>query len=313
MTTLPSLEVPWITKSPVSLISRRLGLYRLGVARPESTELSTAELRAVQLAVLAEFDRRCRAHGLTYYLAYGTLLGAVRHAGYIPWDDDIDVMMPRAEYERLHDVFAAAHTSSHVSLDSPRTRPDWPFPYAKVSDDRTELFEPLADPLPLGVNLDVFPLDTLPSNRLSRNLQARVLRLLRWAIELRYIAAARGRGWHHPLAIAVGKPLLRLVPARVLVAACTRAARIGSTSRGGWMGVRVASFDWSVPARHLGTPTELSFEGLRLLAPAEPDAVLTAVYGDYRQLPPELERTSHHAFTAVWRVDPDDSPAAPRS
>jgi lipopolysaccharide cholinephosphotransferase len=291
---------------------RAFDLYRLGVAWPESTELSTSELRVVQLEVLAAFDRLCRAHGLIYYLAYGTLLGAVRHGGYIPWDDDIDVMMPRDEYERLHEAFAAA-APAHVSLDSPTTRPDWPFPYAKINDDRTQLFEPLEDPLPLGVNLDVFPLDPLPSNRVVRDLQARLLRRLRWAVELRYIAAARGRQWHHPLAISVGKPLLRLVPVRILVAAFTRVARVGSTSESGWIGVRVGSYDWSVPARYLGTPTELSFEGLQVLAPAEPDAVLTAVYGDYRQLPPALAQTSHHSFTAVWRADPDGSAAVPES
>ena len=253
----------------------------------------------MQLKVLADFDRLCRSHGLTYYLAYGTLLGAVRHGGYIPWDDDIDVMMPRGEYDRLHQVFQAA-APARVSLHSLRTRGDWPFPYAKVGNDRTELFEPLQDPLPIGVNVDVFPLDAVPLNRLARVLQAWVLRLLRWAVELRYIAAARGGEWHHPLAIAVGKPVLRCVPAPVLVGALTRVARL-KCAPNGCFGVRVGSFDWSVPAPLLGVPTELCFEGMRLLAPAEPATVLTAMYGDYRQLPPEPERTSHHAFTAVWR------------
>ena len=175
--------------------------------RPGTTELTLAEFREVQLGVLAEFDRICRSHELTYYLAYGTLLGAVRHGGYIPWDDDIDVMMPRADYDRLPAIFAAA-APEHLSLGSPQTRTDWPFPYAKIGDDRTELWEPLEDPLPLAVNLDVFPIDHFPAGRLARAVQAQLLHLLRWAVELRYIAADRGREWHHPLAILVGKPLL---------------------------------------------------------------------------------------------------------
>ncbi|MCW2811099.1 MAG: hypothetical protein JWP61_1557 [Friedmanniella sp.] len=276
------------------------GRYRRLVAQPRDPELSIEELREVQLGVLAGFDRLCRAGGLTYYLAYGTLLGAVRHGGYIPWDDDVDVMMPRADYDRLPAAFAASGTA-HLALGSPATRRDWPFPYAKVSDDRTDLVEPLQDPLPLGVNLDVFPIDALPPGRLARALQSRVLRLLRWAVELRYIAPARGRAWHHPLAIAVAKPLLRAVPVGVLIGTFTRTARVGARS-GDRLGVRVGSFDWSVPAADLGVPTELTFESLRLLAPASPDRVLTAVYGDYRRLPPEPERVSHHAFTAVWRA-----------
>lgn len=262
-------------------------------------ELNIAEIRQVQLGVLAEFDQLCRNHGLTYYLAYGTLLGAVRHRGYIPWDDDVDVMMPRADYDRLHAVFDTA-APSHVTLSSPRTRHNWPFAYAKVGDDRTELWEPLQDPLPLAVNLDVFPLDPLPKGRLAHQVQSRVLRLLRWAVELRYVDAARGRGWHHPLAVALGKPVLRLVPVSTLVGALTRAAQAGRA--GDRVGVRVGSYDWWVPAEQLGTPSELPFEHLRLLAPAAPVAVLIAVYGDYNRLPPVAYRISEHAFTATWRV-----------
>ena len=269
------------------------------MADPGPTTLSLAEIRAIQLDVLARFDALCRTHGLTYYLAYGTLLGAVRHGGYIPWDDDVDVMMPRADYDRLPGVFASAGPA-HLTLGSPHTQTDWPFPYAKVGDDRTELWEPLEEPLALGVNLDVFPLDALPASRLVCRVQSPLLRLLRWAVELRYIAAERGRGWHHPLAIVLGKPLLRLVPVRVLVAAFTRAAGSGR-SPGDRVGVRIGSFDWSAPAWQLGAPIELPFEDRPLLAPAEPKAVLTAMYGDYARLPPEAERISHHAFTAAWR------------
>jgi lipopolysaccharide cholinephosphotransferase len=267
--------------------------------RPGATALGLTEIRAIQLEILAAFDRLCRSHELSYYLAYGTLLGAVRHSGYIPWDDDVDVMMPRADYDRLPDVFANA-SPAHLDLGSPGTQPDWPFPYAKISDDRTELWEPLEDPLPLGVNIDVFPVDALPRSRRVRWVQCRVLRLLRWAVELRYISAERGRQWHHPLAIAVGKPLLRLVPVAALVGAFTRTAG-GGRSPGDRVGVRIGSFDWSVPAHQLGAPSELRFEHLQLRVPAEPEAVLTAMYGDYLQLPPEADQISHHAFTAAWR------------
>jgi lipopolysaccharide cholinephosphotransferase len=273
--------------------------------------LSLEELRGVQLAVLAEFDRLCRRHDLTYYAAYGTLLGAVRHGGYIPWDDDIDVMMPRAEYDRLPGVFASANPA-HLTLGCSTTRTDWPFPYAKVGDDRTELTEPLADPLPLGVNLDVFPLDLVPSNRVVRAVQSRLLQLLRWAVELRYIAADRGRAWHHPVAIIAIKPLLRLVPAQTLVSVFTAVARIGS-ARGTEVGVRVGSYDWWVPSGDLGSPTELSFEGLRVLSPADSQTVLTAMYGNYTELPPEAERVSQHGFTAAWRDHPAEDPTGGRT
>lgn len=264
-------------------------------------ELSTTELRGVQLELLVEFDRICRRHQLTYYLAYGSLLGAVRHGGYIPWDDDIDVMMPRADYERLHEVFTSA-APAHLSLGSAINRTDWPFPYGKIGDDRTELLEPLEDPLPLAVNLDVFPLDPLPSGRLAGQIQGQLLRLLSWALELRYVTAAHGRNWHHPLTVTLGKPLLGLLPTATLEAAVTRVAHAGARATGDRIGVRVGWYDWSVPTEALGSPVDITFEGLTMQGPADPDAVLSAIYGDYRQLPPQAEQTSHHAFTATWRT-----------
>lgn len=280
------------------------------------SELTLAELRQVQLGVLRELDERCRAEGLVYYLGYGTLLGAVRHGGYIPWDDDIDVLMPREDYQRLITVFEGS-APSPFSLGSPQTRVGWPLPYAKLMDLRTELREPFEKPVALGVNIDVFPLDDLPSNPLVRKVQSVVLRFLRWAVELRYIAADRGRAWHHPLAITVAKPVLRLVPTQWLVGAFERTA----SGLPGWLhrgqqvrgraedrvGVRVGSFEWSVPRRTLSPASRVTFEGEQFSAPRDPDAVLTEVYGDYRRLPPEHQRVSEHAFTAAWREPSDDT------
>jgi lipopolysaccharide cholinephosphotransferase len=149
--------------------------------------------------------------------------------------------------------------------------------------------------------VDVFPLDAVPSGRLARRVQAALLRRLGWALELRYIAADRGRAWHGALAIRVGKPVLRLVPMRVLVGMLSRCARWSGSGPADRVGVRVGSFDWAVPSSSLGVPVDVTFEGVRCLAPADADAVLTAMYGDYRILPPESERLSHHAFEAHWR------------
>lgn len=272
----------------------------------ELSEVSPDELRALQLALLAEVDRVCRAEGIDYYLAFGSLLGAVRHGGFIPWDDDVDVMLRRPDYERLLDVLDRGSAAGHVSVLHAGTRAGWPLPYAKVSDDRTDVVEPFEAPVQMGVNVDVFPLDPLPANRGWRTAQHALLRLLRWAVELRYISAERGRGWHGPIALRVAKPLLRWVPLPRLVSAFERIAR--TTGRpSDREGVRVGSFDWSVPRSTLGTPTELGFAGLSCLVPHDPDAVLTTLYGDYRRLPDAHEQVTHHSFTATWR---DEDPVS---
>ncbi len=264
--------------------------------------VTPTELRGLQLAVLTEIDRVCRAEGIAYYLAYGTLLGAVRHGGFIPWDDDVDVMLRRPDYDRLLEVFERATAPGHLSVLHAGTRPGWPLPYAKVSDDRTDGVEPFETPVRMGVNVDVFPIDDLPASRVWRTLQRSLLRALRWAVELRYIGAERGRGWHGPVALRVAKPLLRAVPLPRLVAAFTRVAR--TTGRASDReGVRVGSFDWSVPRAAVGTPVELGFEALSCLGPLDPDAVLATLYGDYLRLPDDSEQVTHHSFAATWLVE----------
>lgn len=99
-------------------------------------KLSTAEVRECQMQILDNIHSYCQKHGLRYSIAYGTLLGAVRHKGYIPWDDDIDIMMPRPDYDAfIKDYMLEA--PSHLALDDRSTNPDCICTFAKVIDKRT--------------------------------------------------------------------------------------------------------------------------------------------------------------------------------
>src|SRR5204862_1079312 len=103
---------------------------------PEGVAMTRDETRAVQVAILDTVDAFCRERGLTYYFWAGTLLGAVRHGGYVPWDDDIDLAMPRPEYEAFCREFAAADTGA-LRLLHRSTHPRYAYPFARVSDVRT--------------------------------------------------------------------------------------------------------------------------------------------------------------------------------
>ena len=120
-------------------------------------EVTLAELRKIQLAILDKVHEFCMERGLRYSLGGGTLLGAVRHKGYIPWDDDIDIMMPRPDYDRFLQEFDGAYP--HYGVLWYKNDENCLWPYAKVYDNRTVLEEHF---IKTGINIDVFPVDGLP-------------------------------------------------------------------------------------------------------------------------------------------------------
>ena len=121
-------------------------------------------LQLVELEILREFVRLCEANGLRYYLAYGTLLGAVRHKGFIPWDDDIDVTMPREDYERFAAICGAGLPGG-LRWQSYATEGHYPVWFGKLIREDTVLRQALSDHLDISqsVFIDVFPLDGLAS------------------------------------------------------------------------------------------------------------------------------------------------------
>lgn len=264
----------------------------------ESASMTAAEVRRVQLEILRTVDAFCTAHDLRYYLTYGTLLGAVRHSGFIPWDDDVDVMMPRADYERFVVAFAHLPHRGGLRVQAWSNTPGWPYPFAKVLDPTTTLHEGDAGSARIGVNIDVFPVDGLPIAAPVRAVDRRVVDVLRRLHAAKMAVPRAGRARWKIAALQFLQWLLRPLPADRLGQAWNRRARRPLRSRTRAAGIRVGSYDWAVPTAALGEPVRLRFAGLALSAPADTDLVLRTMYGDYLQLPPENQRKSHHVFTA---------------
>lgn len=135
-------------------------------------EYDIQKLRRIQLEILDEIDRVCRENGLTYFLAYGTLLGAVRHHGYIPWDDDIDVYMPRKDYERFQEI-AASSLGPKYFFRNGKSDPKLWLKFGKVEKRGTVFLESryLHADIEMGVYVDVFPLDNAVGNTLGTRLK----------------------------------------------------------------------------------------------------------------------------------------------
>ena len=129
-----------------------------------SNFLVTADRKKVwqaELNILRELDRICRKHGIRYFADYGTLLGAVRHQGFVPWDDDIDVVMLRPEYERFKQV-AAIEIREPLFFQNTYTD-GFVTGFSKIRDSRTSAVEfPDYDGMHQGIFVDIFPLDDVP-------------------------------------------------------------------------------------------------------------------------------------------------------
>jgi lipopolysaccharide cholinephosphotransferase len=147
------------------------------------TELLIKKLHIIELAMLGEFIRICQKYSLRYYLIGGSALGAVRHSGFIPWDDDIDIGMPRVDYEKFLSV-AQAELDADLFLQTHKTDPAYPFSFAKIRNSKTTFIQSDSSHLQMnhGVYIDIFPLDGYPSSKLSRRLTKIIINLCNAAI-----------------------------------------------------------------------------------------------------------------------------------
>ena len=123
-------------------------------------------MQQIELDILLAFDAFCKKYALRYYIDGGTLLGAMCYEGFIPWDDDIDVKMPRPDYERF--ILLAKELPAHIHLELP-SKDNCEYLFAKLTDARTLLIEnPGADEKRSGIYVDIFPMDGYPDDEQKR-------------------------------------------------------------------------------------------------------------------------------------------------
>lgn len=258
-------------------------------------EITMEELRAIQLDILDKIHAFCTEHGIRYSLGGGTLLGAVRHKGYIPWDDDIDIMLPRPDYERFLKEFDGKYAElnlQHYGNDNTCC-----IPFAKVYDNRTVLIEKLQKS---GIYNDVFPIDGLPEESKIKD----YLYIYNNQLHKIYFMT--------PFYIITGslKDRIKYYVKKLIYP--TRDKYI----TGFYNFLKSYSFENSVnagaicgiyaekelmPRETFESYITVEFEGRQYMAIKDYDAYLTKHYGDYMQLPSKEKQVSHHVFTAYWK------------
>lgn len=246
------------------------------------------KLHETELEILLEFKRICEKYNLTYYLVAGTLLGAVRHKGFIPWDDDIDVAMPREDFERFCHI-CSRELKREYFLQTKQTDPEYFMEIAKIRKNGTHVCEPKVEHLDIhqGVYIDIFAMDKCPSNSFLVRSCFRVQYLLSTSIEVQKGIDTKYSG-RNPLFRAVFW-IFRKVNLSVLYKMQDRLFTLMNRFSGN-------EYCCTLAGRHgypgemykkewLEKTVDLEFEGEVFKAPAYWHEALSNMYGDYQKIP----------------------------
>ncbi len=260
------------------------------------------ELQKKLLDMLAWFDMFCRENDLTYYALGGTLLGAVRHQGFIPWDDDIDVGMPREDYIKLEKLMKNKKYGDYILETQNSSNVDFCYPYTKLYDTSTTLIENYHQPLVRGVFLDIFPLDGLGNDyNDGMNWFKKIYK--KNALFLTRVAAIRkNRATYKNIAVILSRMIPNFIIDNVnlrkeIDKMCQKYSLKESTYGGNLLG------NWGereiTPVEIISEPVEYQFENIKIYGFKDYDAYLTQIYGDWRKLPPKEKQVTHHDFVKL--------------
>lgn len=265
--------------------------------------ISPEEMKKVELDILKKVAKICNDNNLRYCLASGTLLGAVRHKGFIPWDDDIDINMPRADYMRFLDIMDK-NKYENLKAVSLYNSEDYPYNFSKVIDTRTVLIEDdITGRKEIGVYIDIFPMDGLPSDIESSNKHYKKIRFYNTLRGLSVSKFVKSSKWYKTVPRFLLYKLSRAIGHRAILKRVDKIAMKYDFDKCEFAGVAVAGYGARERIHRDGFAKfiNMQFEDGYFNAPAGYEEYLSSLYGDYMKLPPEEKRVTHHNFEAYWR------------
>lgn len=262
------------------------------------------KLQSVELEMLKAVDKFCKENGITYFLDGGSCLGAVRHGGFIPWDDDIDVGMMRSDYERFVRLFQENPPEGY-SLHTHLNTENYSYLFAKVYREGTRFLarESLDAGLESCIYLDVFPYDPVKDS-LGEKERARLLNRAIWWQRVLYLYYTPNPAIQPTESFCDLKKAMCKVGHRLVRAFCSPEGiarhydryveALSAPDREGETEYICCVQDFEyLRTKDVYPPVDVAFEDAPFPCPHDTDAYLTAVYGDYMQLPPEDKRKVH--------------------
>ena len=260
-------------------------------------KLSIEEVKQIQIKILQKFDLYCLQHNIKYSLAYGTLLGSIRHKGYIPWDDDIDIIVSREDYDYIvkNNSIDDQHRFISYEIDS-----NFPFTFGKIMNTATVLKELAEINYPdLGISIDVFPIDSFPRKLFNRKFKLIKIDILKKIHNIKIICLSSNRSKLKNITLSLLKIVLLPISSKKIILRIIKISR-KKCKNCNYYGVGVWGygerevFNFDIMSETMTT----QFENKQYPITVHYDKVLKQLYGDYMKLPPTNKQISTHNFEA---------------
>ena len=253
------------------------------------------ELQVAQLNILKEIDKVCGKHNLTYWLAFGTAIGAVRHSGFIPWDDDIDLFMMAEDLEKLEKL--QRFFPSNIFVQSRRTDPEYGLMITRVRDSNTTLIEntEIDRDINHGVFVDIYPVYNSPAERKEHE------KFYRNSLIARLLLYGKAPETHGAIMKIGSKIILGLTPKGVRKKQVERIyKKMRNQPETGYLTYAYGNTGKMIfPKEYFYPVVRVDFEDMKAPIPKNNDKLLTQIYGDYMKLPPVEKQVVHHDYRKV--------------
>lgn len=257
------------------------------------------ELQLTELEILKKVHEVCEQNGITYYFVGGTLLGAMRHKGFIPWDDDLDIAMPRHDYNRFLALCQDGALGEKYYLQHTVTDPEYWLPFAKVRKNNTLFDEDSYKNIEThkGIFIDIFPLDYCKKNSgIIFNLRAKTIKKISYIIQMRKLSRPTV-GPITSLLFQITKPLTIKQLSEFHDYLCSR------FDNGSYLINYGSNYKYQkqTMVRDIYEPAvKVEFEDAEFYAPNQPIRYLESLFKNWKQLPPEEERRNHNPSIIIF-------------
>lgn len=268
-------------------------------------ELNINETQVVSLEILKKIAEICEKRNLKYYLMYGTLIGAVRHEGFIPWDDDLDIMMPRNDYDKLIEyLLNNMNELKNLKIFNHETCKNYPYMITRVSDDRYSIKMENEKDFGMGIFIDIYPYDGLGNTREEALKFAKkgdhLSSLCYQATRKRYAIETTTSLWKKIMKAPVFV-FAKMCGKNIFQDKLSKLARVKEYDQSNYVGciTWLSGGEKDIFKREWFDDFEkVKFENYYFRIPKEYDKILTHIYGDYMKLPSPEDRIGHHFYKA---------------